>query len=590
MAGPIFAEDGALDSLMYHNPELPRPKIAHVFPDNLLPLWLVALRRTEVDYQIGAALTIAQAHKDGLRGLEPAVEPLLEVLKRPDQIKLVRLAAAQALIELDARPLARQLLELARIGDHDLRDLIEPALANWKYRPVREDWLERLRLQDTSNPDRVLAIRGLAVLQDNDAASLLALLVKSRQASWTIRLEAARALGLIKTSGLEPDARQLVADMSPEGTNSRLAAASLLRHHQGDEAVQLLLSLARDPEPAVVRIALERLLEIDAKLALPAIISILASSDAKVRSLGVETLFREATVPQLPLLADKLDDPHPDVRIKARQSLKDLTARPDLRETVIREGLRMLQRRNWRGLEQAAILLGQLEHKPAAGRLVELLKFERPEVFIAAAWGLRRLAVPETLPKALDHFQTIMRLARVDPKMSREHLLLLQAWDQQLSQLTQFMGQSRYRPIETALRDQVPRRRNPVTDAPVIGQETRAASIWALSLIYEGKAEPQLVRQFEERLNDIPRFDPGEDTRVRWMSAVALGRMKSKGSLDSLKRFHFSSPTLDPVSHACGWAIQQITGETPPPPGTVEFSAGTFKNWLRSLPEPKPGG
>jgi hypothetical protein len=99
------------------------------------------------------------------------------------------------------------------------------------------------------------------------------------------------------------------------------------------------------------------------------------------------------------------------------------------------------------------------------------------------------------------------------------------------------------------------------------------------------------VGQFEERLKDVPkRMDPGEDWRVRRMSAVSLGRMKSNSSLKTLKSFHQKVPTLDPVSHACGWAIQELTGEAPPPPGTVKFPAGTFKNWLREIPETKSAG
>ena len=49
----------------------------------------------------------------------------------------------------------------------------------------------------------------------------------------------------------------------------------------------------------------------------------------------------------------------------------------------------MLATPRWRALEQATILLAVLDHKPAAPRLVDLLRFERPEVFVAAAWGLR---------------------------------------------------------------------------------------------------------------------------------------------------------------------------------------------------------
>src|SRR5207247_3704627 len=111
---------------------------------------------------------------------------------------------------------------------------------------------------------------------------------------------------------------------------------------------------------------------------------VLASPDAKVRSQGVETLFREATIERLRLLADKLDDSHPDVRAKARHALQDLASKSQFKDEVIRQGTRILAGKNWRGLEQASILLVRLNHKPAAGRIAELVKFERPEVFVAA--------------------------------------------------------------------------------------------------------------------------------------------------------------------------------------------------------------
>src|SRR5262249_27130042 len=204
---------------------------------------------------------------------------------------------------------------------------------------------------------------------------------------------------------------------------------------------------------------------------------------------------------------------------------------------------------------------------------------------------LRQLAVPETLPRALDHFLSLVRLSAANQKSRHPQVLPTQVWDQQLCQLALFMGQSLYRPAEQAFREQVPRRRGPADGEPLIGQETRAASIWALGKLHEGKVDPQLARQLEERVKDIPkRMDPGENPHVRWMSANTLGRMKSKDSLNTLQRFHFKHPSLEPVSHACAWSIQQITGESPPPPGTVEFPAGTFKNWLRSVPETKPAG
>jgi hypothetical protein len=366
----------------------------------------------------------------------------------------------------------------------------------------------------------------------------------------------------------------------------------LLRHHSGDDAVHLLQDLAGDAEPAVASIALERLLEIDSKLVpLTALESALASSDAKVRSLGIEVLFKEATVERVRLLADKLNDEHPEVRTKARRLLYDLArfkaegGKGKWREAVIQQGMRVLAGEDWRGLEQSSILLVQLDHKPAATRLVQLLIFQRPEVFVAAGWGLRRLAVPETLPAAVRQFQVVYELTQGRRKGAVTESLPLAAWDPQLSQLAQFIGQSRYRSAESILRAQVPRRRKP-TDAPVIGQESRAACIWALGLFHEGKVEPALAREFEERMNDAPKpMDPGDFPLVREMCAVALGRMKSRESLKSLRRWH--APTIaaiERLSPSCGWAIREITGEPLPQPTTVILPAGTFRNFLRALP------
>jgi len=594
------ADDAGLDSRMYHDPELPIPKIVRVYPENLLPLWLVALSRPEADYQCRAALSVVLAHREGIKGLEAAVDPLLEALARIDSPAdendsassvqggtgsstkfLVRLAIAHALIELDARQAAPQLFQLTQEGDRRLRDFIEQALARWAFRPAVPVWLERLRRRDANAADLLLSVRGLAAVRETQAVSPLEELLYSEQTSWPMRLEAARALGEIQTSGLESDAGKLLRDT--RFASPRLAAAWLLRHHQGDEAVRLLQTLGRDAEPAVVFVALERLLELDAKLVLPVMELALASSDAKVRLLGIETAFHEATIERLSLLADKMNDEHPSVRLKARQSLHQLAGQSKFREAVIQQGMRILAGGSWRGLEQAVILLTYLDHKPAAQRLVTLLEFERPEVLIAAAWGLRRLDTPETLPAALGHIQGIRKKAE---DVNSLPIGIKDAWDQQLSHLAQFIGQRRYQPAESALRSFVPRS----PQGEILGdKETRAASIWALGLILEGKPEKGLVQQLEQRLNDIPRMmDPGEDPRVRRMSAITLGRMKSKESLKSLRRYFFPSrPTLDPVSPACGWAILQNTGEPLPHPGSMEFPGGIFKNWLRALPEPK---
>jgi hypothetical protein len=106
--------------------------------------------------------------------------------------------------------------------------------------------------------------------------------------------------------------------------------------------------------------------------------------------------------------------------------------------------------------------------------------------------------------------------------------------------------------------------------------EARAAAMWALGRIHEAKGieAPEgadLAKRAEERLNDIKSL-PQEDARMRVMSAVTIARLKAKDALPSL-RMHFRDrkPSLDPVNNACGWAIEQLTGETMPPVETIRL-------------------
>ncbi len=588
------AGDDAIDSVMYHSPELPKPKVARTFPEHIKDLWLAALDRPEADYQYQAAATITLAHQEGLRGLERAIEPLLEILERPNQRPSVRLAVAQALIELDARGAGARLLKQAQSGDSDLRRVIEPALARWDFRPARSVWLQRLAHPDKSGNDLLLAIHGLAEVRENQAISGLEKLLFSASVSTPIRLEAARVLGVLRTCGGETSAQRLIAAPSGAAKVNNLAAAWLLRYHQGPEAVQLLMTLARDAEPLTGLIALQRLMEIDRAMVVPLLKDLLASSDPELRLIGVGVLFREPTIERVQLLGERLRDSHPDVRIKARQSHRELAAKPAFRSTVLDQGLRVLSGNDWQGLEQAIILLVELDYKSPAPRFVQLLTFDQPEVFVAAAWGLRRLAVPETLSTALHHFEHVQRQLRSIPAPDAKPLPE-EALDDQLSQLAQFFGQNHYLPAEPILRQGIPRPLSfpgaPPPKERALGPQARAASVYALGLIHEAKPIPEVVSELLALLNAgaAPKVPgeagpPPEDFRVRWMAAVSLGRMKAKDALDDLRRSYVAKkPSLDPVNNACGWAIEQITGERMPPPGTVEPPGEPFKNWLRSI-------
>jgi HEAT repeat protein len=558
------ASDDVIDSPMYKAPDLPVPTVETIFQEEAKGLWLKALERPEADLRCKAAEALALAHRRGMKGLETTVAPLLAALDRADQHPTVRLAVARALITMEARDAAPSLFRQARSGSDDLRELVEPALARWDYRPARAVWLARLREPAVPRRALVLAIQGLAAVREGEAAERLREMLLSDRTDGAIRLEAARALGSLRDDGLEEDAWRLADDASPRGTVARLAAASLLSRQRGASAVRLLQGLAEDREPAVAALAVARLLEIDPELLVPGVERLLASPEAKVRSCAVEVLLRRPSAKHIHLLGDRLDDPDPSVRVKARRSLRELAAKKEWHDPVIAEATRVLATQQWRGLEQAVILLTQFEHKPAAGRLVELLPFERPEVYVTAAWGLRRLAVPETVPAVAAYVEAeLKRILAVggapDPEDNRSRGI-----DHQLSQLNQFLGQQKYGPADAVLRRFIP------FHADNLMPESRAAAIWALGVIHEGKNDPALAVALEERLNATDSKPP-EDVRVRRMSALTLGRIRANGALSSLRaRCPDQEPSENPVANACGWAIEQITGEAMHPPKTIK--------------------
>jgi HEAT repeat protein len=561
---PCQAFDEVIDSPMYHDPDPPAARVEAVFPEQAKALWLKALERPDADTRRRAADAIALARRRGVGGLETAIAPLRSSLDRPDEQATVRLAVAQALIALDARDAAPNLLHDAQAGDGDLRDLVEPALARWDYRPARAVWLARLGDTSASRRDLVLAIQGLAGVREKQAAEPLRGIVLSDRTPAALRLEAAQALGSLRDEGLETDAERLTADTSPRSIVTRLAAVALLRRHRGEKAVGLLQRLTGDPEPAVAAAALHRLQEIDPSLAVPAAEKFIEHPDARLRSLAVEVLHRQPSEKHVRLLGGRLDDEHAEVRMLARRSLAELAGKEEFRERVIEQGTRILAGDRWQGQEQATILLAQLGHKPTASRLVQLLATDRrPEVYITAAWGLRRLAVPDTFPAVVSHTAAQEQRLRDVGRPTDTTLLI----DHQVSQLNQLLGEQKYKPADAVLRRFIPRMEKPRTGW--MGSECRAAAIWALGRIHEGEPDHDLAAAVAGRLDDI-NTQPPEEPRVRRMAAITLGRLHAQEALPSLRK-HFADhePSLDPVNNACGWAIEQLTGERLPAPKTI---------------------
>jgi HEAT repeat protein len=390
----------------------------------------------------------------------------------------------------------------------------------------------------------------LANLREEKAIPRLRELALAQDSPALVRIESARALGVIRRSGGEIDADTLSADATGIGLERRIAAASLLRHHDSPDAVRRLQHYASSQDATVATIALARLVEIDPKLVVPQLISVLGSPDANVRGFGVEVLFRQPSETHIRLLGERMGDHHPHVRVQARKHAHSLAQKPEWKVAVIATGETALASGDWRAKEQGALLLGLLRHTPAAPRLVELLNDPRGEVAVATGWALRVLAVPETLPKVLDYVQK----NTVKGDIVARRKIPADALDRQLSQLCQFLAFARHMPAEPIFRSMIPPRMEPIPEA-------RAAACWALGHFHEGNTIDMIATLMIDRVTAVRPGDV-EDPRVRRMCAVSLARMNAQSAVPALRRFcPIQQPSTDIVNNAFGWAIEKLTGE-----------------------------
>ncbi len=544
--------DFELDFAMDQDPRIVVPEPEMLFPPEVKGMLLSALDHSEADVQRQAAEAVAHTYMHGMREL--ATVEVIEALERqlgPDSEPIARLAAARALVVLGNPRSASALFAQLPMQGLDFPQVVEPALARWNFQPARKVWLARLDSDKTSDKLLILAVTGLGLVKEPQAAASLRRLALDRRRSTTIRLAAARALAGIQTEGLVEQAGKLAAVKTSGRIADRLVAASMLGGHRQASADALLLQLAVDPEPAVAGIAIQHLLRIDPKLLLPQVDALLASQDSRVRELTVRALVDEATERAVTRLAPLLDDPHPVVRNDVRRSLIDLASDKQLQTTILDAGMETLKKGSWRGKEQAVILLTALDHKPAAMHFLSLVNFDRHEVFEAAAWGLKKLAVADTLDGMFQKLQEEMRYR----ESGRPGI---QSSDKQLAHLLEALGAMKYEPAIPELVAHIPKSAEGGTASPY-GRYSRTAAVWALGHLYTGSNDAEIGRQLAGRLADTS-FTPAEFLEVRQHAAISLGRMKAVDQLPVLENFQARGGLGPLYKHAANWAIHKITG------------------------------
>lgn len=556
---------------MDSDPLLPVLSFRKAYSDKYLPLWLQALDRPEADLQSLAAETVAQAHLEGIPKMIEAKPALARIVASKEAHPAARFTAARALIVLEAKDAAPELFQAAQGSDPAVRQLIEPALAHWNHEPAKEVWRKRLTNKDSSHRDIMLALRCLGDAGDQAALPQLLSMAHAPERLPAERLAAARSAGQIKDDGLEGDAQKFVHAKST--ILDRLCAMGLLERHSSEGSRKLFLGLAVDAEPSVASAALRRLNAIDPALVLPLAEKALHNADSGIRAEGVRCFAALPTAERLQLLGKLLDDPHPGVRSQVREDFRRLAADANWLPVIQQSAMDALNAISWRGQEQATLILGHLDHKPAAQRLIKLLDSPRGEVMIASAWGLRKLSLPETsaeLHKKAEYLTEVRLRQRNFDDL-----------DFQAAHLFEALGRLKYKPAEPLMRRYVAKNY-------AMGEYSRAAAIWALGLLHEGKPDEALAAQITSRVTEPGSAMPPEMDRVRKGGAISLGKMRATSQAGALQSY-FNPNGYSTTDLAIRWSLQELTGQKIPlPPPAILSKGGWFLEPIDTSPIQSP--
>ena len=281
---------------------------------------------------------------------------------------------------------------------------------------------------------------------------------------------------------------------------------------------------------------LERTADFTHHLVKPLADGLIKSADPTVRLHAARALAAQKTPRAIGVLGPHLDDMSPQVRHFIRLRFVEFAGDAKLIDAVREQTLAAIQGAGWRGIEQACAIVGRLDWESAAPRLLDLLPHRRNEVRTAAIVALRRLAIADEAmlarvlahaAKETDEFLAEKKKAIAD---TARPFRINDQRDRQLAQMHQFLGLMKYAPAVPLMKRFIPKDSGFWT-------ESRAAAIWALGHIYEGKADPAVTPLLISRLSDIDPNNP-EMVGVRRMSAISLGRMKAQAGLKALNVFY----------------------------------------------------
>lgn len=491
-----------------------------------------------------AARTALDLSSQRMDNASDVLEKILSALERGESnLRTRQMLVSAAAAMLDDRN-ALRLWPFAE-KDAESRACIEVALIRVKSSVGLTHWRSVIESNLASPSDVARAFDGLAVCGQETDLELLRSYLRKQRGSGPLMVRAARALGKLSTSGQLDLANELIESKYEQRF---YLAALVLAQYEGDAAVEALRTIVQNGNGVAKQAAFESLCKINRAEARELATELVSDTESGVRKTTVTFLESFQDKPSFLLLARRLADEMPSIRRQVRKELLRRSQEPEFRKLVDKIISQAIIAPQFEAAEQAVILIVELKDMSREIDLVRLLEHPKPEVSIRASWALSILARDKGILEAM----RVHAQSWTDKVMSpTSPMQRLETDEQRISFLLEAFGSRQFQDADALLRLYIPK----ADGVKRLPSRTRLSAIWAIGKLYANQPNADLRKQLEDRVNDMAPVVP-ELLEIRFVSAIALGRMGDKEATETLTKYIGQSG--DTLHEACSWAFSEL--------------------------------
>lgn len=533
-----------LPQRMLNEPFLEEADTISEIPDNFIATWIRCFQDAEdLEIRIVATEHLSRIARLKQVDLTPITNDLVKTLQSTSSRRLVWGCLA-VIRDANLKQTADALTDLSASGDDDLRRLIDPLLLQWQHQPAIEVWMSRIQNQTSSTTSRLLACRSLAALKVQKSAQPIAEFVTDPAASFQLRSAAAVAVNQLQPSM----ARALSVELLKGEKFEKLLAIKLLNQPHED-ALNQLVTLCENSNPAVAVAAWDTVEAQDAERLLPLLEQGIQNSESGIRQCCCRLTARFPTTERIEWAFPMMADQHLSVRNACRKAMTEIGQEDlDLQQPIVDLAAQQLNNPQapWQALEQACYLLAKFRRPEFAEIILPLCRHERPEVFVAAAWLFHLM--PE--PKLKQEFRQLMEeRIQLATTGSRANNPIFRELDLQIGLLFQTAGYCKFM-------DELPHMMQQLNKQSGLGEQARSAGIWAIGALKAGTKDKATTKQLIGRLNDRNHPTFPEFNLARRMAAQAIGRIQSETAITHLESAFEEDGPPTYIPQTARWALQ----------------------------------